>query len=49
MKSLGENIEDIIARTVKGKGVREAEHSPVWHHKAKISIEDINRLISGIY
>jgi transketolase len=31
----------IIAYTVKGKGVRSAENSTVWHHKAKITREEI--------
>jgi transketolase len=38
----------IIAHTVKGKGVKEAENSSEWHHKAKISIEEIERLSSGL-
>lgn len=34
----------IIAYTVKGKGVKKAENSSVWHHKAKISAEEIDAL-----
>lgn len=49
LHSDSEKPQLVIARTVKGKGVREAEHSPAWHHKAKISREDIDRLMSGIY
>jgi len=35
----------IIAYTVKGKGIKKAENSSVWHHKAKISAEEIDSLI----
>jgi len=38
----------VIANTIKGKGVKEAEHSPAWHHKAKISMEEIDRLMLGV-
>lgn len=38
----------IIANTIKGKGVREAESSPNWHHKARISVEESERLIAGL-
>lgn len=31
----------IIAYTVKGKGVGSAENSSIWHHKAKITREEI--------
>ena len=34
----------VIAHTVKGKGIRRAENSSIWHHKAKISAEDIQIL-----
>ena len=34
----------IIAYTVKGKGIKKAENSSVWHHKAKISAEEIDSL-----
>jgi len=34
----------IIAYTVKGKGIKKAENSSVWHHKAKISAEEIDAL-----
>ena len=39
----------VIANTIKGKGVREAENSPIWHHKAKISVEEVRRLILDLY
>ena len=31
----------IIAYTVKGKGIPSAENSTIWHHKAKITQEEI--------
>ena len=31
----------IIAYTVKGKGIISAENSTIWHHKAKITSEEI--------
>ena len=31
----------IIAYTVKGKGITSAENSTIWHHKAKITQEEI--------
>jgi len=34
----------IVAYTVKGKGIKKAENSSVWHHKAKISAEEIDAL-----
>jgi transketolase len=38
----------VIANTVKGKGLKEAENSPTWHHKAKISSEEIQILRAGL-
>lgn len=34
----------VIAHTVKGKGISVAENSAAWHHKAKITSEDIENL-----
>jgi len=34
----------IIAYTVKGKGIISAENSTIWHHKAKITREEIKPL-----
>ena len=34
----------IIAHTTKGKGMVSAENSPEWHHKAKISVDEIQLL-----
>ena len=34
----------IIAHTVKGKGIDSAENSFAWHHKAKVSEDEINKL-----
>jgi transketolase len=39
----------ILASTIKGKGLREAENSATWHHKAKISNTDIEKLQAGLY
>jgi transketolase len=38
----------IIANTIKGKGVKEAENSPIWHHKANISTQEIASLRAGL-
>ena len=38
----------IIANTIKGKGIPSAENSTAWHHKAKISIEEVNSLLAGM-
>ena len=34
----------LLAHTVKGKGLSIAENSSKWHHKAKISIDEVNML-----
>jgi len=34
----------LLAHTVKGKGLSVAENSSKWHHKAKISLEEVNML-----
>lgn len=34
----------IVAYTVKGKGISQAENSSIWHHKAKISPQEIEIL-----
>ena len=44
LKSANNSPLCIIAHTVKGKGIKEAENSSVWHHKAKISAEEIDSL-----
>jgi len=35
----------IIAHTIKGKGITPAENSAKWHHKAKISTDEVNTLL----
>jgi len=35
----------IIAHTIKGKGIIPAENSAKWHHKAKISTDEIDTLL----
>ncbi len=34
----------IICHTIKGKGIKFAENNPNWHHKSKLSKEDINKM-----
>lgn len=34
----------VLAHTVKGKGIGIAENASKWHHKAKISAEEVNML-----
>lgn len=34
----------VICHTVKGKGIYFAENNPDWHHKSKISSDDLTRL-----
>ena len=38
------NPRAVIAHTVKGKGLASAENSTAWHHKAKISSDEISSL-----
>lgn len=38
----------VIAHTIKGKGIPEAENSAAWHHKAKITHEDVEKLKAGL-
>ena len=39
----------IIAHTIKGKGIRIAENSPEWHHKAKITEDEVTLLLESMY
>lgn len=45
---LAENVSGrpkaVIARTVKGKGISFAENKASWHHKAKLSVDDVAEL-----
>lgn len=34
----------VIAHTIKGKGIYFAENNPNWHHKSKLTTEDIKNL-----
>ncbi len=34
----------LICHTVKGRGIAEAEHNPSWHHKARLSPEQVAEL-----
>jgi len=36
----------ILCHTVKGKGVSEIENNPVWHHKSRLSSEEVIRLLN---
>jgi transketolase len=38
----------VIAYTVKGKGIQQAENSSIWHHKARITPEEIADLRAGL-
>jgi transketolase len=37
----------LLAHTVKGKGFAESENSTSWHHKAKISKQELEKLRSS--
>jgi transketolase len=38
----------LICHTVKGKGIRGVEGDPTWHHKSKLSPEQVQELLQGI-
>lgn len=38
----------IVCHTVKGKGVRFVENNMEWHHKNRISDEEIQSLLTGL-
>ncbi len=38
----------LICHTVKGRGVPEAEHNPTWHHKSRLSPEQIAELRQAV-
>lgn len=38
----------VICHTVKGKGVSFAENNPAWHHKSRLSDEDIDALRAAL-
>lgn len=38
----------LICHTVKGKGLKVAEHNASWHHKAKIGAEDVLQMREGL-
>ena len=38
----------IICHTVKGKGIPVAEHDPTWHHKSRLSPEQIEELFHAL-
>jgi len=48
-KPKGDKPLAIIAHTIKGKGIRIAENSPEWHHKAKITKDEVTLLLGSMY
>ena len=44
----GDKPSVVIAHTVKGRGLPEAEHNPAWHHKASFSPEAAEALRQAI-
>jgi transketolase len=44
LKTRKEKPHVLICNTVKGKGIDFIENNPFWHHKSKISDEEINQL-----
>lgn len=38
----------VIARTVKGRGIGFAEHQPSWHHKSRVTGEEVSRLREAV-
>nr|CRH04877.1 Putative transketolase N-terminal section (TK) [Candidatus Magnetococcus massalia] len=38
----------VIAHTVKGKGIPEAEDNPTWHHKSKLKPEEMELLYGAL-
>jgi transketolase len=43
-----EKPSQLICHTVKGKGIPLLESDPAWHHKPKISDEDLRLLVEGL-
>jgi transketolase len=39
----------IICHTTKGKGIAFIENDPSWHHKSKISDEEMEKLVHGLH
>ncbi len=44
----GDKPSMIICHTVKGKGVPVAENNPAWHHKSKISADEISMMLNAL-
>ncbi len=38
----------VICHTIKGKGISFAENDPAWHHKSRLSSEEIDRMRSTL-
>jgi transketolase len=44
----GDRPSFVIAHTVKGKGIPEAEGDPKWHHKAFVDVETLTKLRAAL-
>jgi transketolase len=38
----------LLAHTVKGRGIDFAEHDPTWHHKSKVTSENVVALRAAL-
>ena len=38
----------VLCHTIKGKGIRHIESDPSWHHKSKLSVEEISKLFNAL-
>ena len=38
----------VICHTVKGKGIAHIEHNAAWHHKSKVSADELARLYGAL-
>jgi transketolase len=45
---VNEKPKIIICHTIKGKGIGYAENNPEWHHKSKISEQDVSDMLSAL-
>jgi transketolase len=45
---IGNKPKVVIAHTIKGKGIKSAENATDWHHRARISQSDIEKLTSEL-
>lgn len=47
-KPVGDSPLAVVAHTIKGKGIRIAENSSEWHHKAKITEDEVTLLMESL-